>query len=267
MKPFAPEIQELINIIYRGGQQRKDAFNTLKSLQSAESTRALLRLLDDYRVPPFYVAIIHELGQRGALDALHYFRDILQSDAQMTTHTGNQLTAIETLAEYGEHSATIPLLAYTLKNHKNHYVLRQCVYTLGQIGDDDAIYLLSLLMHQHPDARVRHDAIMVLGSTRNARAVDVLLNYLERDDNLTEEGQPAIDCVNAMNSLLRLWKAEVQPFDVTRWLHGLTYWLYSVNSDYPKALYTLKKIAVPEAEHIIQCWQQSRIENNEGFFC
>ena len=266
MKTFSPEVQELINTIYRGTNQRQTAFERLKALQNTESTNALLRLLDDYRVPPFYVAIIHELGQRGELDPMPYFRDILQSNVNAPTHMGNQLTVIDALADYGERGATIPLLAYTLKHHRNPYILRQCVYTLGQIGTDDAIYVLSLLMQQHPDSRVRHDAIMVLGSTRSPHAVNVLLNYLEREDNLTEEGHLAVDCVNAMNSLLRLWKAEVRPFDLTRWLHVLTYWLYSDNGDYPKSLYTLNKLALPQAEAIIQQWQQT-LWSDEGFFC
>ena len=266
MKTFSAEIQELINIIYRGSNQRNTAFETLLSLRNAESTRALLRLLDDYRVPPFYVAIIHELAQRGELDPMPYFRDILQNNLNIPAQMGNQLTAIDTLAHYGERGATIPLLGYTLKHHTNPYILRQSVYTLGQIGSEDAIYILSRLMQQHRDSRVRHDAIMVLGSTRNYRAVDVLLNYLEQDDNVNDDGQLAVDGVNAINSLLRLWKAEVRPFDLNRWLRVLSYWLHCDSSDYPKPLYTLKKLAIPEAEQIIQHWQQS-IANDDGFFC
>ncbi|MCI0351523.1 MAG: HEAT repeat domain-containing protein, partial [Acidobacteriales bacterium] len=141
--------------------------------------------------------------------------------------------------------------------HENRYILRQCVFTLGQIGTDDAVYVLSLLMLQHPESRVRHDAVMVLGSTRNPRAVTVLLNYLEQEHEL-EEGRPSTNCVNALNSLLRLWKARVAPFDFERWLASLTYWLYNDSGEYPNALYTLSALKLPQADAIIQGWQEWR---------
>jgi hypothetical protein len=266
MKTYTPDIQELINIIYRGTNQRNSAFETLKALVTPESTRALFRLLEDYRVPPFYVAIIDELAQRGKIDPMPYFRDILQTKLDAPTHMGNQLTVIEMLACYGERSATIPLLTYTLKYHSNPYILRQCVYTLGLIGSENAIYVLSCLTQQHDDSRVRHDAIMALGSSRHPCAVGVLLNYLEHVSTVNSDGELTADGVNAINSLMRLWKAEVQPFDLARWLHILALWLHSDNSEYPKALYTLRTLTLPEADNIIEHWQQS-IMSDERFFC
>jgi hypothetical protein len=267
MKNFSLEIQELINIIYRGTGERKAAFTKLMSLNSVDSTAALLRLADDYFVPPFYVGILHELGQRGVLNPMDRFYEILQTKSDATTHTGNQLTVIETLAQYGDHHATIPLLADTLRHHENPYILRQCVYTLGQIGTDDVVYILSLLLQQHPDGRVRHDAVMVLGSTRNPNSVRVLLNYLEQEHELNMDQRPPADCVNAMNSLLRLWKANVKPFNFTRWINILRYWLYQDKHEYPNALYTLNKLVDTEADMIVQNWQQSRMdEADDGFF-
>jgi HEAT repeat protein len=266
MKTFPADIQELINTIYRGTNQRNIAFEKLTARKDADSTRALFRLLEDYRVPPFYVATIDELAQRGELDPIPHFRNILLSDSTSKTHVGNQMTVLDTLSFYRDRSATIPLVTYTLKHHTNPYILRQCVYTLGQIGSEDAIYVLLCLIQQHEDSRIRHDAIMALGSSRNSRAVDVLLNYLEYEATLTLEGEMNTDGVNAINSLLRLWKAEVQPFNLARWLQVLTNWLYSDTSEYPKSLYTLRTLAIPQAEAIIRCWEQS-ILREERFFC
>jgi hypothetical protein len=267
MDKFSPEIIALLNTMYRHGSDRRTALKTLFAMKTADSTAALLRLAQDYRVPPFYVDILHELGERGALDPMHYFRDILLTESDVSTHTSNQLTVIIKLGEYGHRSSTFSLLTHLLKKHNNRHILRQCVYTLGQIGNDDAVYILSLLMNDYHSASVRHDAIMVLGSTGNALAVNVLLNYLEFDHTLSEDGQPSSDCVNAMSSLVRLWNAEVQPFDVGRCLQVLTYWLYQDVTEYPKALYALKKIETPQAKVIIEQWEQTRrYELTDKFF-
>jgi HEAT repeat protein len=260
MSRFSPDIQELVNNI-RGNSYRRAAFDTLKASDSAESTAALLELVADYRVPPFYAEALHELGLRCQLDPMEHFRDILLTDSAESNHTGNQLTVIAMLSEYSDREETIALLTHTLKHHDNRYILRQCVFTLGQIATDHAVYVLSLLMLQHPESRVQHDAVMVLGSTRNPRAATVLLNYLEQD-NLMEDGRPSTNCVNAMNSLLRLWKAKVYPFNMTRWLDILTCWLYYDMGDYPNALYSLSSIKHPESETIIETWQHWREAQN-----
>ena len=267
MDKFPPEIIALLNTMYRNGSDRRAALKTLFAMKTADSTAALLRLARDYRVPPFYVDILHELGERGVLDPMQYFRDILLTESDVSTHTSNQLTVIIKLGEYGHRSSTFSLLSHLLKKNTNRHILRQCVYTLGQIGNDDAVYILSLLMNDYHNASVRHDAIMVLGSTGNPLAVNVLLNYLEIDHPLCEDGQLSADCVNAMSSLVRLWNAEVQPFDVARFLQVLTYWLYQDVTEYPKAMYALKKIDTPQAQVIIEQWQQVRhFQMTDKFF-
>jgi len=257
MDSVAPDIQILVDNI-RGNVQRRVSFDALKARRSADSTAALLALVADYHVPPFYAEALHELGLRGRIDPMPYFRDIVLTDSEAETHAGNQLTVIALLADYSDHPETIPLLTHTLREHANPYILRQCVFTLGQVGSEEAVYVLSLLMMQHPEARVRHDAVMVLGSTRNARAVTVLLNYLEGQQPQRNTGQPSSNCVNAMNSLLRLWKADVQPFPLGHWLALLTRWLYCDASEYPNALYSLNALKHPEADTIIENWRQWR---------
>ena len=251
------DAQTLVEQI-RGNVKRRAAFDALKAQRSAESTAALLDLVADYRVPPFYAEALHELGLRGQIDPMVDFRDILLSASEAETHTGNQLTVIAMLAEYSDHADTVPLLTYTLRHHTNRYILRQCVFTLGQVGTEEAVYVLSLLMQQHPEARVRHDAVMVLGSTRHPRAVTVLLNYLEAEQPQRNTGQPSSNCVNAMNSLLRLWKGDIQPFPLARWLELLRYWLYSDGNEHPNALYSLNAIKHPEADAIVQTWRHWR---------
>lgn len=256
MNTLPPDVGQLVADI-RSNTNRQNAYETLICLKSAASTRALLDLMTDYRVPPYYANIIHELGQRGAIDSMQHFCQILLADSD-DGNIRDQMTALILLAYYPQHSATVALIEHVLRHHDHPYMLGYGVYVLGQIGNDEAVYALSLLMSQHPNDKVRHDVVNVLGSTCNPHAVTALLNYLEREHAPSGRGGVPARCVNAMNGLLRLWEAKTQPFDVQRWLDALTYWLYRDTSPYPNALYTLNKLDMAQAETIIADWQDWR---------
>lgn len=154
--------------------RRKHARHALSQLTSDETLAFLSTFLCSRDLDPKgrenLFKVLAFLGEKAA----RHLMDRLAAEDD----TGARRTLADALARQG--SAAVPILTEHLDDER-WYVVRNAAAILGEIRDQKtAVHLPPLL--QHPDMRVRREAIRALTRIGGASAVDILLQAVKGDD-------------------------------------------------------------------------------------
>lgn len=78
----------------------------------------------------------------------------------------------------------VPHLIYYL-NDKNWFVVRNCLYILGEIGDKKTLDLISRFA-SHKDEKIKREAINAISKIKGPEAISTLLKILDESDEKTK---------------------------------------------------------------------------------
>ncbi|MES1240960.1 MAG: DUF4157 domain-containing protein [Acidobacteriota bacterium] len=164
--------------------ERKIAAQGLPGATGGQAATDLLKALQAEADDALKAQIIFALG-RAVMD----LRDIRERQAiaaelirQMETgKDAVQFAAIRVLGQLRLKSATEPLLKQLIKSHHEEAMAAEIVSALGEIGDQKAVEMVSIMLRVHEKPRVRSEAAVALGKIGGPKARAALKERLNQD--------------------------------------------------------------------------------------
>lgn len=164
--------------------ERKMAAQGLPGVTGGQTAMDLLKALQAETDADLKAQIIFALGRTAI-----YVSDLSEKQAiaaelihQMETGKDEvKLPAIGALGKLRHKSATEPLLKQLVKSHSEEAVAAEIVTALGEIGDQKAADLVTVILRVHAKPRVRIEAALALGKIGGPKARAALKDRLNQE--------------------------------------------------------------------------------------